>query len=128
MTSVPHLIKVYIKRDIVFVDYAEEWGAGAWSGEELSPVRDEVAGAGIDGEAGSVSERESLRNLSAAIAHRQRSEAEAEEAEREALLERVLRVDSRLSDLLRALHQASTSNSTTASGTADSSRLAAALR
>lgn len=56
--------------------------AGAWSGDELSPVRDEAAA--------DDSERESLRNLSAAIANRQRSEAE--DAERGSLLDRVLAI------------------------------------
>ncbi|XP_052737496.1 uncharacterized protein LOC112044118 isoform X2 [Bicyclus anynana] len=93
---------------------AEEWwsgaeGAGAWSGEELSPEREscgdgekEAEGEG-SAESQSMSERDSLRNLSAAIAARQRWEAEAEEAARGALLERVLALDLRLADLLRAL-------------------------
>lgn len=50
-----------------------------------------------------MSERDSLRNLSAAITARQRSEAEAADAERGALLERVLALDLRLAELLRAL-------------------------
>ncbi|XP_068629774.1 nuclease SbcCD subunit C isoform X2 [Battus philenor] len=57
-----------------------------------------------EGESASASERESLRNLSAAIAQRQRSEAE--DAERGSLLERVLALDARLSELLRALRLA----------------------
>ncbi|XP_068629775.1 uncharacterized protein corn isoform X3 [Battus philenor] len=77
--------------------------AGAWSGEELSPER-ESYGDDREGESASASERESLRNLSAAIAQRQRSEAE--DAERGSLLERVLALDARLSELLRALRLA----------------------
>ncbi|CAH2073420.1 unnamed protein product, partial [Iphiclides podalirius] len=77
--------------------------AGAWSGEELSPER-ESYGDDRDGESASASERDSLRNLSAAIAQRQRSEAE--DAERGSLLERVLALDARLSELLRALRLA----------------------
>ncbi|CAG4988427.1 unnamed protein product [Parnassius apollo] len=77
--------------------------AGAWSGEELSPER-ESYGEDREGESASASERESLRNLSAAITQRQRSEAE--DAERGSLLERVLALDARLSELLRALRLA----------------------
>ncbi|XP_014370229.2 uncharacterized protein LOC106720161 [Papilio machaon] len=85
--------------------------AGAWSGEELSPERESCAddresAEVVEGESASASERESLRTLSAAIAQRQRSEAEAQEAERGSLLERVLALDARLSDLLRALRHA----------------------
>ncbi|CAH2228998.1 jg900, partial [Pararge aegeria aegeria] len=99
---------------ILLLECAEEWwsgaeGAGAWSGEELSPEREscgegdkEAEGEG-SAESQSMSERDSLRNLSAAIAARQRWEAEAEEAARGALLERVLALDLRLADLLRAL-------------------------
>ncbi|KPJ05075.1 hypothetical protein RR46_04191 [Papilio xuthus] len=85
--------------------------AGVWSGEELSPERESCADdrEGGEGESASASERESLRTLSAAIAQRQRSEAEAQEAqeaERGSLLERVLSLDARLSELLRALRHA----------------------
>lgn len=104
-------------------DCTEEWwsgaeGAGAWSGEELSPVRDEPP---TDGESPSERDSLSLRNLSAAIAHRQRSEAE--DAERGTLLDRVLAIDNRLTELLRALRLAAV-----AADDADSVRLAVALR
>ncbi|CAK1545168.1 unnamed protein product [Leptosia nina] len=82
---------------------AEEWWSGAWSGEELSPERDSFGDIDKDPESGSGSERESLRNLSAAIAQRQRSEAEAEEAARGSLLDRVVLLDQRLAELVRAL-------------------------
>ncbi|XP_048479304.1 uncharacterized protein LOC119693644 isoform X2 [Plutella xylostella] len=118
---------------------AEEWWSGAenaWSGSELSPVRDEPRDA--PGEARdalrderderdedcSVSERESLRNLSAAIANRQRSEAE--DVERGSLLDRVLSIDNRLTELLRALRLAAAAAAH--SDDADSMRLANALR
>ncbi|CAG9114726.1 unnamed protein product [Plutella xylostella] len=117
----------------------EEWWSGAenaWSGSELSPVRDEPRDA--PGEARdalrddrderdedcSVSERESLRNLSAAIANRQRSEAE--DVERGSLLDRVLSIDNRLTELLRALRLAAAAAAH--SDDADSMRLANALR
>ncbi|XP_072943872.1 uncharacterized protein corn [Epargyreus clarus] len=95
-------------------EYAEEWwsgaeGTGAWSGEELSPERESCGDNDKEGESGSVSERSSLRTLSAAIAARHRSEAEAEageEAARGALLDRVLALDARLAELLRALRLA----------------------
>ncbi|CAH2086167.1 unnamed protein product [Euphydryas editha] len=105
---------------------AEEWwsgaeGAGAWSGDELSPEREscgdldkeaeasaEAEGSGsgsASGEAEGVegAEGESLRALSAAIAARQRWEAAGERAARGALLDRVLALDARLAELLRAL-------------------------
>ncbi|GBP14494.1 hypothetical protein EVAR_7773_1 [Eumeta japonica] len=112
--------------DPVDPEYADDWwsgaeGAGAWSGEELSPVRDEPD---AEPESTSVSERESLRNLSAAIVHRQRSEAE--DAERGSLLDRVLVIDNRLTDLLRALRLAAAAAAHT--DDADSMRLASALR
>lgn len=69
---------------------AEEWWSGAdgaWSGSELSPVRDEAAG--VVGTAGA--DEASLRTLSAAIVQRQRSEAE-----RGSLLDRVLAIGTRL--------------------------------
>ena len=86
----------------------------------------------IDGESASVSERESLRTLSAAIAQRQRSEAEAEaydaalEGERGGLLQRALALDARLTRLLHALRLAAALAA--ARGDPDSTRLAAALR
>lgn len=114
---------------------AEEWwsgaeGAGAWSGDELSPERDFYLD-DKDGESASASERESLRTLSAAIAQRQRSEAEAEagdalDAERGAVLSRALALDARLSRLLHALRLAA--STAAARGDSDSTRLAAALR
>lgn len=79
-----------------------------------------------------MSERESLRTLSAAIAQRQRSEAEAEaaeaalEGERGGVLQRALALDARLSRLLLALRLAAAAAA--ARGDADSSRLAAALK
>ncbi|XP_045532124.1 uncharacterized protein LOC123719223 isoform X3 [Pieris brassicae] len=82
---------------------AEEWWSGAWSGEELSPERDSFGDIDKDPESNSGSERESLRNLSAAIAQRQRSEAEAEEAARGCLLDKVVLLDQRLAELVRAL-------------------------
>ncbi|KOB69650.1 Cornetto [Operophtera brumata] len=87
-------------------EYGEEWWsgaecAGAWSGDELSPER--YSCPDIDKESASASERESLRNLSAAIAHRQRSEAEDE---RGSLIARVAALDARLSELLAALRLA----------------------
>ncbi|XP_049867439.1 uncharacterized protein LOC126367758 [Pectinophora gossypiella] len=110
-------------------EYAEEWwsgaeGAGAWSGDELSPERESCPDVDKDGESASVSERDSLRNLSAAIAHRQRSEAE--DAERGSLLERVLALDNRLSELLRALRLAAAVAA--AADDADTLRLATALK
>ncbi|XP_061712562.1 uncharacterized protein LOC133521549 isoform X2 [Cydia pomonella] len=105
---------------------AEEWwsgaeAGGAWSGEELSPERESC-------EPESASERDSLRNLSAAIAQRQRSEAEAEDAERGSLLERVLALDTRLSELLRALRLAAAAAAAAGSDDKDSMRLAQALK
>ncbi|XP_063620481.1 plectin-like isoform X2 [Cydia splendana] len=101
---------------------AEEWwsgaeAGGAWSGEELSPERESC-------DPDSTSERDSLRNLSAAIAQRHRSEAE--DAERGTLLERVLALDNRLSELLRALRLAAAAAAVT--DDADSMRLAQALK
>ncbi|XP_045445686.1 rootletin [Melitaea cinxia] len=83
---------------------AEEWwsgaeGAGAWSGDELSPERESCGDLDKDTESGP----KSLRALSAAIAARQRWEAAGERAARGALLERVLALDARLAELLRAL-------------------------
>ncbi|RVE44428.1 hypothetical protein evm_010905 [Chilo suppressalis] len=103
---------------------AEEWwsgaeGAGAWSGDELSPEQESV-GDDREAESASASERESLRNLSAAIAQRQRSEAE--DAERGSLVERVVSLDARLSSLVRALHAAARAPD------APAARLAHALR
>ncbi|XP_045785321.1 uncharacterized protein LOC123880936 [Maniola jurtina] len=120
---------------------AEEWwsgaeGAGAWSGEELSPEREscgdgdkEAEGEG-SAESQSMSERDSLRNLSAAIAARQRWEAEGEEAARGALLERVLALDLRLADLLRALAAAAQAANSPSSRAPDTptAALAHALR
>ncbi|KAJ8725846.1 hypothetical protein PYW08_004029 [Mythimna loreyi] len=115
---------------------AEEWwsgaeGAGAWSGDELSPERDFYVD-DKDAESASVSERESLRTLSAAIAQRQRSEAEAEacdaalEGERGGVLQRALALDARLTRLLHALRLAAALAA--ARGDPDSTRLAAALK
>ncbi|XP_075969868.1 microtubule-binding protein cornetto isoform X2 [Anticarsia gemmatalis] len=114
---------------------AEEWwsgaeGAGAWSGDELSPERDFYV-EDKDGESASASERESLRTLSAAIAARQRSEAEADacdalDSERGGVLARALALDARLSRLLHALRLAAAVAA--ARGDPDSTRLAAALR
>ncbi|XP_047988615.1 uncharacterized protein LOC125228189 isoform X2 [Leguminivora glycinivorella] len=103
---------------------AEEWwsgaeAGGAWSGEELSPERESC-----EPDPDSTSERDSLRNLSAAIAQRHRSEAE--DAERGTLLERVLALDNRLSELLRALRLAAAAAAVT--DDADSMRLAQALK
>lgn len=67
-----------------------------------------------------------MRNLSAAIAHRQRSEAEAEEAERGSLVARALAADARLSELLHALRLAAAAAA--ASDDHDALRLAAALK
>ncbi|XP_063822187.1 nucleolin-like [Ostrinia nubilalis] len=111
---------------------AEEWWSGAegaegpaWSGDELSPERESVdIDADKDPESASASERDSLRNLSAAIAQRHRSEAE--DLERGSLLERVLTLDNRLSDLLRALQLAAAAAAT--SDDAASAKLAAALK
>ncbi|KAJ0180705.1 hypothetical protein K1T71_004109 [Dendrolimus kikuchii] len=110
-------------------EYAEEWwsgaeGAGAWSADELSPERDSCGDIDKEGESASASERESLRNLSAAIAHRHRSEAE--DAERGSLVARALAVDARLSELLHALRLAATAAAATDDH--DSLRLAAALK
>ncbi|KAM3962989.1 microtubule-binding protein cornetto [Aphomia sociella] len=103
---------------------AEEWwSGGAWSGEELSPER-ESCDDDRDTEAECASERDSLRQLSAAIAQRQRSEAE--DGARGALLDRVLALDERLADLLRALRHAAAAAAT--AGDAPAARLAAALR
>ncbi|CAB3235046.1 unnamed protein product [Arctia plantaginis] len=114
---------------------AEEWwsgaeGAGAWSGDELSPERDFCVD-DKEGESASASERESLRTLSAAICARQRSEAEAAaadalDAERGGVLTRALQLDARLSRLLAALRAAAAAAA--ARGDPDSGRLAAALR
>ncbi|XP_059057044.1 uncharacterized protein LOC131850724 [Achroia grisella] len=107
-------------------EYAEEWwsgaeGAGAWSGEELSPERESCDDDREDGEW--CVERESLRQLSAAIVQRQRSEAE--DAERGALLSRVMALDDRFADLLRALRAAAASSACSA---APAAGLAAALK
>ncbi|XP_047527947.1 uncharacterized protein LOC125064774 isoform X2 [Vanessa atalanta] len=132
-------------------EYAEEWwsgaeGAGAWSGEELSPERescgdiDKEADASVEAEAdgsgsgsgsGSAecaSERESLRALSAAIAARQRWEAAGERAARGALLDRVLALDVRLAELLRALAAAALSAGAARSADLPAAALAHALR
>ncbi|XP_053625657.1 nuclease SbcCD subunit C isoform X2 [Plodia interpunctella] len=108
-------------------EYAEEWwsgaeGAGAWSADELSPEREDCDDR--EPESASASERDSLRLLSAAIAQRQRSEAE--DAERGSLLERVLALDNRLSELLRALRLAA--GAAAAKGDEGGGKLAAALR
>ncbi|PZC81673.1 hypothetical protein B5X24_HaOG212117 [Helicoverpa armigera] len=110
---------------------AEEWwsgaeGAGAWSGDELSPERDYYTD-DKDGESASASERESLRTLSAAIAQRQRSEAEETACEaRGGVLARALALDARLSRLLHALRHAAALAA--ARGDPDSCRLAQALK
>ncbi|XP_028038093.1 microtubule-associated protein futsch isoform X1 [Bombyx mandarina] len=88
-------------------DCVEDWwsgpegadGIGISSGDELSPERDSV-----DFEKEVESGSESLRTLSAAIAHRQR--CEAEEPERDVLMRRVLALDDTLSRLLGALRLA----------------------
>ncbi|KAL0842325.1 hypothetical protein ABMA28_014453 [Loxostege sticticalis] len=110
----------------------EEWWSGAegaegpaWSGDELSPERDSVdIDPDKDPESASASERDSLRNLSFAIAQRHRSEAE--DLERGSLLERVLALDNRLSELLRALQLAAAAASV--SEDAASVKLANALK
>ncbi|CAH0721886.1 unnamed protein product, partial [Brenthis ino] len=133
---------------------AEEWwsgaeGAGAWSGEELSPERescgdidkeaeasveadicaDEAQYADGDNSAEWPSERESLRALSAAIAARQRWEAAGERSARGALLDRVLALDLRLAELLRALAAAAAAApAAPAAGDAAALALAHALR
>ncbi|XP_061383329.1 uncharacterized protein LOC116767275 isoform X2 [Danaus plexippus] len=78
----------------------------------------------------SVSERESLRKLSAAISRqRWEAEAEADEAARGALLDRVLLLDLRLADLLRALAAAASASaaSTTTPASTSSPDTTAAL-
>ncbi|XP_037301900.1 LOW QUALITY PROTEIN: uncharacterized protein LOC119192169 [Manduca sexta] len=112
-------------------EYAEEWwsgaeGAGAWSGDELSPERDFAGDIDKEGESASASERESLRNLSAAIALRQRSEAE--DVERGWLLQRALALDARLSELLLALRLAAAAAAAQRHDDPDAARLAHALR
>ncbi|XP_013195668.2 nuclease SbcCD subunit C [Amyelois transitella] len=110
-------------------EYAEEWwsgaeGTGAWSADELSPERESCPDHDKEPESASASERDSLRLLSAAIAQRQRSEAE--DLERGSLLERVLALDNRLSELLRALRLAA--GAAAAAGDDAGGKLAAALR
>ncbi|XP_050559182.1 uncharacterized protein LOC118266793 [Spodoptera frugiperda] len=108
---------------------AEEWwsgaeGAGAWSGDELSPERDFYVD-DKEPESASVSERESLRALSAAITARQRCEEGGARA-RGAVLQRALWLDARLSALLRALQHAAAAAA--AAGDPHAERLATALR
>lgn len=110
-------------------EYAEEWwsgaeGAGAWSADELSPERDSCGDIDKEAESASVSERESLRTLSAAIAVRQREEAE--DGERGSLVARALRVDAALGELLHALRAAA--HAAHAADDHDATRLAQALR
>ncbi|XP_022819474.1 uncharacterized protein LOC111351669 [Spodoptera litura] len=104
---------------------AEEWwsgaeGAGAWSGDELSPERDFYVD-DKEPESASVSERESLRALSAAITARR---CEETSRARGAVLQRALWLDARLAGLLRALAQAAAA----AAGDPHAERLAAVLR
>lgn len=72
------------------------------------------------------SERESLRALSAAIAARQRWEAAGERSARGALLDRVLALDLRLAELLRALSAAAAASAATNATAPDAAAVALA--
>nr|XP_032513423.1 uncharacterized protein LOC116767275 [Danaus plexippus plexippus] len=124
-------------------EYAEDWwsgaegveggdGAAGSSNDDLSPERESAdVDREVEGSAeSSVSERESLRKLSAAISRqRWEAEAEADEAARGALLDRVLLLDLRLADLLRALAAAASASaaSTTTPASTSSPDTTAAL-